>query len=251
MGAQKCVGKKIHSGEPCGMYAIAGRDRCRFHSGGYAQGQLAVDANDKTKFLKNLPPQMRPAFLQSLRDPNQTSCAHELSLLDARLAQLAEEMNFSSPDGLTWKEVDTAFRKCLMVMDDSAAFNPKFEALAELVNRGQNAGSLWAQTGATLELRRKIAETETKRDIALNQTIPKQAVVDVLSNLCHAFRRNVQTYAERELSNKILSKTSRELSRIIATGGLGVIMSGGGSGMAGGDGESGEPVDIEVDDIFS
>ena len=251
MGAKRCVGKKVHTGEPCGKYAVVGRDRCKYHAGTVPIGQLAIDSNDKTKFLKNLPPNMRPAFLQSLRDPNQTSCAHEISLLDSRLNQLAEELNFASPDGLTWKEVGVAFNKCLMVMDDSKELTPKMEVLAELVNRGQNTGSLWIQTNQILELRRKLAETETKRDIALNQTIPKQAVIDVLSNLCHAFRRNVQTYAERELSNKILSKTSRELSRIIATGGLGVVMSGGGPELAGGDGASGESVDIEVDDIFS
>lgn len=230
----------------CGKAPLAGRSRCQFHAGAVPQGELSQLVTNG-RYAKNLPTYMRQDYQNSVNDPNQTSCVDAIALCDARIIELSGELDDSSDNGFSWKELSSVANRIMTDADQPSKLAKHLEVFQDMMRQGQNKGLLWQSLSQTLEMRRKIAETETKRLVVMNQTIPATAAVEVLSNLCHAFRRNVLAYAERHVANKILSKASRELSRIIATGGMGVLMSGGGPGMAG----SGEEPDVDsIDDLL-
>src|SRR5688572_7711861 len=164
----KC-GAKNRQGEPCQRWALAGRTRCRLH-GGMSLVGTACPHFRTGRYSAYVPERLRERYEQAADDPELLSLRSEVALVDARLVDLLSRVD-TGESGALWAELRRAYRafaRARLAGDDEPAALAKVEHLIERAGQDHQA---WAEIGTLIEQRRKLAESESKRLITLQQMI--------------------------------------------------------------------------------
>jgi hypothetical protein len=132
---------------------------------------------------------------ESLEDPELTSCRNEIALIDARLSDLAQQLTAggSADAFLSIRKIADGLRYYLDrpdVVDREERLEKLGEELQHELQVGVNESRVWREIHAALIQRRRLADTERKREELLAATLPHAQAV--------AFIGAVQT-AVREL----------------------------------------------------
>jgi hypothetical protein len=184
----KC-GARNRQGEPCQRWALAGRTRCRLHGGKTLVG--TASANFRTgRYSAYLPPRLRERYEQAADDPELLSLRSEVALLDARLTDLLSRVH-TGESGLLWAELRRAYRafaKARLAGDDEAAALAMVEHLIERAGQDHQA---WAEIGELIEQRRKLAESEGKRLVTLQQMMTAEQAMVLMRNMVDIVTRHV------------------------------------------------------------
>jgi hypothetical protein len=186
---QRCGARKKQNGGTCENWAVRGRNRCRMHGGKTLVG-AACPHFRSGRYSAYLPPRLRARYEQAADDPELLSLRSEVALVDARLTDLLSRVH-TGESGQLWAELRRAYRafaKARLAGDDEAAALATVERLIERAGQDDQA---WAEIGARIEQRRKLAESESKRLVTLQQMMTAEQAMVLVRNMIDIITRHV------------------------------------------------------------
>jgi hypothetical protein len=212
----KRCGAKTRSGKTCCKFPVAGRERCRLHGGATPVG--VASPHFKTgRHSKYIPERLAERYQEALADGELLALREEIALVDARLADLLGRVD-TGESGLFWRQARAAlngYNKAVAEKKDVEAATYLFE-LRQIIDKGIEDYSAWAEVHAVLEQRRRLVESETKRLSQMQQFITAEKAMALIASLTDIIKRHVTDRAA-------LAGISADLIRLTAEGSSRVV----------------------------
>jgi hypothetical protein len=190
-GKKRCQAWSRRQGQQCSNYPVKTKSNCRMHGGktpfGIASATWVHGRNSKY-----LPARMRDAYQASMEDKELLALRHELSVVDARIADLYQRVD-TGESGKLWlrsREVLQDLRKALATQDPKKTTEAIIE-LDDLIRHGASDYSAWDEIHTLFELRRRLVETERRRLIDMQTMISAEQATGIVRALLYAVRENV------------------------------------------------------------
>jgi hypothetical protein len=202
----KC-GAKNRQGEPCQRWALAGRTRCRLHGGKSLVGSACPHFRSG-RYSAYVPERLRARYEQAEDDAELLSLRSELALLDARLMDLLSRVD-SGESGHLWADLKRAHREFKIAQrgEDVARMHATLARVEHLIDSAVQDHVAWAEIGGLIEQRRRLAESESKRIVMLQQTITAEQALAMMRAIVDILTRHVR-------DRKVLSDIVVELQRM-------------------------------------
>lgn len=167
----QCKAKAKSTGKRCKRPAMRGMAVCRFHGGMSLKGAAAPNFKDG-RYSKYMPAQLESKYAEALKDPNLVSMRDEIAVITARLQEMFGGINTTS--GLDyyhklvnlWGEYTTYGE-----MGDTDNMARVQGEIGKMILKGESMAQKWEEIIKLIEMRRKLAESEQKRLINMNQMI--------------------------------------------------------------------------------
>ena len=207
----QCTARSKQSGEQCKKDAIPGRAVCHIH-GGKSLAGIASPSYRTGKYSKVLPARMAERYQEALDDPRLLELRDDLSLLDARLADVLSRVD-TGESGALWQQLMQRRSEVIAAgrAGDSVAKAAAMNALLDLVSQGHADYRAWAEVGAVLEQRRKLVESERKRLIEMQQTLTVEKAMLLVGAIGGIIKAHIHDRAVLSaISRDIQSLTDRE-----------------------------------------
>jgi hypothetical protein len=163
---------------------------------------------------KVLPTRLRDAYNASLQDKELLALRSEIALIDARINDLLQRVDIGE-SGRLWlrsKDVLMQLRRAL-VSQDSKRVSETILELDDLIRRGNSDYGAWEEIGNSIELRRRVVETERRRLVDMQQMITAEQAQTLISAITLAVKENVTDHA-------ILKRIQTAVTRIISNPGV-------------------------------
>lgn len=192
---RRCTAKSKQSGERCKNYAMPGFTVCRFHGAGSKHkpgGRPVVHG----RYSKYLPEKLAERYSEALADPDLLELRGEIALIDTRLMELIERVD----KGGTLKDWQRAVKAHGELAEAVAAKDMgRVLDLTAKLGRTLCAGlsdyEAWQEISELVEQRRKLAESEHKRLVAMGQMITAERALILLAAVQDTIRRHVTDQA--------------------------------------------------------
>jgi len=232
----KCGAKKKDGGQ-CGRLALKGSSRCALHGGKSLKG-IASPLFKHGRYSKYMPQRLMDRYLDALKDPELLAMRDDISLVDARMADLLQRVD-TGEAGKTWAELRGAYKALISFMkaNDGAGVKASLDDMSALIHKGYGDYVAWNEVMGAMEQRRKMVESERKRLLEMQQVITVEDTLGLMMRIIDAIKRNI---TDRETLNRI----SRELTAILSTGAGQTDIAGLQSGLGDFSEPEREPVDI-------
>lgn len=215
----KCVAKAKSTLKPCGNSALKGARTCKFH-GGANQISGVLSPKYKTgKYSKSLQGKMLADYHQGINDAADIlQMSDELSLIDTRIQQLSSEVT-EDKHGSTWAEAIEAlvdlYNEVLAESKTNKVLLYAYQEVEDIIRSGWNREEQWNEILKTLEVRRKIAESEVKRLVASKSVVPVTQVREFYRKIADSYKHAVLAHADPTTAHKILTTASHRESTLI------------------------------------
>ena len=188
----KC-GAKNRKGQPCQNGCAAGRNRCKFHGGATPVGPDHHNWKHG-RYSKFLPARLLERYHEGANDPNLTALQDELALVDVRIGELLRAVGTTGNLRL-WKDARAKLYAFKGGGDGKRARELASAALRDLdgiLTAGLTDAATWESLAELIDLRRRLAESETRRQKDLHQMISARAALQMLAQLVTAVRDRVK-----------------------------------------------------------
>lgn len=214
-------GEQSHAPGLCGARTRAGGEckrpaltngRCHLH-GGRAPKGIASPHFKHGRYSKYLPRGIVGAYEEALADPELMSLRPGAALLEARVTELLKRLRDKGEEMPDWKALERKygeFERARQRGDSDWAARSLVE-LGELIRAGSSIASVWAEIGDTIEQRRKITETETRRKERERLVLSVEEAVLLLSALADVVRRHVH-------DRRALQNIQEDMARLMPPG---------------------------------
>ena len=189
----KLCGAKNRSGGKCKKAGMA-NGRCKFHGGASLSGPAHPNFRSG-RHSKFLPRGLRQRYEEGAADPELVSVRAELSLLDLRVTELLVSIGKTGNRAVLiqirgklreFKNAGTKGEKSAV-----GAARLALQQLEDLIDGGLTAAATWDELRDTIDLRRKLAEAESRREKDMLQTISVQQAVVMMALLVKAVGEHV------------------------------------------------------------
>ena len=201
--AWRCAGKSKQTGKRCGKWAIKGRAWCHRHGGRAAAGMASP--NSKTgRYSTYLPKGLADEYYKATKDPRLLELADEIALLDTRTGELLKKLE-SGESRPGWVAVKQAFEYWEQAMNrqDFEAAQRHMQTMKKAIYR-RNDTAVWAELQTVLEQRRKLVESERKRQLELENMLTLQDFMFLVQRVVFIIREEVTDDRERaKVSHRI------------------------------------------------
>jgi hypothetical protein len=161
----------------------------------------------RSKYLKDLPREMRGAYKAALADPALASLDGELGLLEVRIGQLLRKLGDTPPP--SWAhamELVTALRAA--PPDDPDALEGRLAALERVIQSGADAArsidSTWRQLMGAIDQKTRTAAAEARRQSTLSLMIPLAEVALLLRSFMETAKLVVEANLGKEGGRPLL-----------------------------------------------
>lgn len=194
-----CGAKSKRTGKPCTVPAMP-NGRCYIHGGKSLIGAALPQFIDG-RYSKHLPSRLAVLYAESQSDTDLISVRDELRLVDARTNEVLSRLD-SKEAASHWAQL-----KGLVDQFRSGTPDKRIQAAEALSVWSAEAlldYAVWAEVLDLMERRRKLAETESKRLVAMGQMMTVSQVMSLAGAVIDICRRNVSNRNE-------LSAISREI----------------------------------------
>lgn len=200
---QLCGAKTRHGG-PCRQPARP-NGRCRMHGGNHTGRGTFKDG----RYSKYLPVRLAARYEEARKDAQLLSLSDDLALLESRLCELLQALD-TDDVAAQWGKALTVWQgaKEAAGAKNHAKQAEYFRELDGLLVRGADQAQQWAEIAEVMEQRRRLAETETRRLVHLQQFVTAQQV----NLLVAALIRTVQTHVDDPGTR---ARLSVELARLL------------------------------------
>lgn len=204
----RCNATSKRTGKQCGAQALTGNVKCRHHGGKSLAGPAAAAWKDG-RHSKVLPKRLLADAQSSLNDPDKLALNAEIALVDARAADLLRRVD-SGESGELWRQLRQTWREyeAARKANDTVGLVQAISLLGETITRGHGDAAAWAELGGWIERRRKLVESERKRQIEAQQMIHVEQAVGLMNLLINAVRSRVR-------DEDIMLEITQEYSRLI------------------------------------
>jgi hypothetical protein len=186
----KC-GAKNRQGEPCQRWALAGRTRCRLHGGKTLVG-AASPSYRSGRYSAYVPERLRQRYEAAEQDAELLSLRGEIALTDARLMDLLARVN-TGESGQLWANLKKAHREFRVAKrgEDEARMQSTLARVEYLIESAVDDYHAWAEIGELIEQRRRLAESESKRMVALEQMMTAEQAMALVYRVVDIVSRHV------------------------------------------------------------
>lgn len=183
-------GAKTRSGTPCKGQAMA-NGRCRMHRGKAVSG-IAHPNFQHGRYAKDIPTRMLSTYQAALADTELLNLRQEISLLDARLSDVLKRVD-TGESGAVWAALGEALREFqkASAAGDTAKMREHLTALTDLIQRGQSDTAAWGDVRALIQERRRVTESERKRQVEMQQSITTERAMLLVTALVDTVQRHV------------------------------------------------------------
>lgn len=172
---------------------MANAARCRLHGGASLVGPAHPNWKHG-RHSKWLPKGLATKYAAAIGDPNLVAVRDEIALVDVRVGELLESIG-STGNTKLWREARSRFDafkraggKGKGAVGEARA---ALQQLDDLLTAGLSAAATWDELRETIDLRRKLSETETKRLKDLHQMISAERALVLMNALIDVVRTHV------------------------------------------------------------
>jgi hypothetical protein len=147
-----------------------------------------------------LPDDLLATFNESLADVEQKELQRELALVDARTSQLLQDLNSGKPVPL-WQDAVFGWRayKRAKLKRDKPAADDAAARLDDILERQSSSERAWTEVKELVALRRKLTDSQTKRDVVTGRFVEASKVAVLVTALVDA----VNSEADRQTARLI------------------------------------------------
>jgi hypothetical protein len=187
--AMQC-GAKTRTGQPCKTPAMP-NGRCRMHGGKHPGGVAAARFKDG-RHSKYLPARLSSKYAEAMADSALLELRAEVALVDARLADVLSRVD-TGESGALWASLMDARGELIQAKrsGDTVSQAKLINQILDLISRGHTDYRAWSEVGSLLEARRKLVESERKRQIEMQQTITAEKAMLLIGAILGVIRDNV------------------------------------------------------------
>lgn len=193
----KCGSLKSDRSGYCTSSILYPNGRCGAHGGTTPSGINSPHIRHG-RHSKHLPERIAEKVLNAIQDPQLTTLAPELALLDARAAELEERLHPESGAQL-WDEARKAYRGALDNGAEEEARVAAMKTLGRILEQGAAEGAVWAELYDIVDRRRKLIVAESRRQQQLQNFLPATQVQVLVMSLLAAVRERVPDRRIREM----------------------------------------------------
>lgn len=181
--------------------------RCAMHGGKTPRG---VDSphTKHGRYSKDLPTRLAGRFEQAIKDAELIQLNREAALLDTRIGELLEQID-AEGTGAIFKLLAKAWTDYRAAKEGDKPTS--LMVVEQLIERGMAQEITWAEIYSLIEQRRKVVESEAKRQTQLKQTLTVSQAMTLLTAVVDIVKRNVS-------DDDILRSVSRDISGLLARG---------------------------------
>lgn len=184
---------RAEDGHPCLRPPTAGRDRCYLHGGRQKRGIERANWKGSTRRADRisaaLPKRLGERFQLAKSDPELLQLESDIALVDTRLEELLQLVD-AGESGQLWARVQSAFT-AFCIHRGTEKETTAFDALEEAIEAGATDRESWEEIVGLLEKRRKLVESERKRQVEMSQMLTAEAAMTLFATLAAAVRRHV------------------------------------------------------------
>jgi hypothetical protein len=211
---KRCHGKN-REGNRCGKPIVPGRKYCRLHGGMAAVG-TANGAYKTGKYSKYFPEQLREKYHEFLRDPDLTTNRQEIAALEVRLSQLIEhvEEDMSQRTWAAWRRLWNQFILAVR-SGDGLKQAELVGVMDEFMSSRTQQDRAWNDIERMSETRRKLADSEQKRLVQMQQVLTIEQAMMLMASLISAVKDAVYLYADPTAAKHIIDGTSQAYIELI------------------------------------
>jgi hypothetical protein len=209
----KCCAEN-REGNRCGQIAEPGYVVCHYHGGKTPRGIESVHFQGRG-YSQDLPAQLADRMLATLQDIDFSSMRQEIALVDARLGELLQKLD-SGETGTAWRAVIGAYSDLedARGMDEGQERDEKEQAaMGDLWNAITSAGrerEAWMEIYDGLEVRRKMADTETKRDKARQESLSMEEAMALIGTIVRILYDEIE---DRDLLRRVGEKIRKLMNK--------------------------------------
>lgn len=182
--------------KPCEQRPRKARNRCSVHGGATLVGVEAPNYKGRG-YSKDMPIRLAERFKAAMDDPELTSLISEIALVDVRIAELLEKFDLNE-SAEAWNLVAAAAIKIRNAIEAIRALVDEetddgrrkvgelvagIDFLDDAIQAGARDRTLWHELFGTVEVRRKLVDTEGKREDRLQQMITARQTMEVFGAL--------------------------------------------------------------------
>jgi hypothetical protein len=182
--------------------------RCKHH-GGLAPVGAANPNYKHGRNSKYMPARLRDRYQEAMDDPDLLNITRDLALLEARITDLLQRVDFGEA-GRHWSKAQNTFVAFKDAVDrgDSETMRIHLNSLERILAKGTADYAAWEEVISTIEQRRKLTETEMRRLEKMNQFVTAEQVSTLMASIAEAAKRVIQ-------DPKILNEFTVELATLL------------------------------------
>jgi hypothetical protein len=186
----------------CEQRPLQGLRRCRRHRG--SPGGAAALAFKHGKHSKYLPPRMQERYQAALTDPTLLSSRDDLALMDARLEDLLRRAD-TGESGQTWEKLQQARAELLSArqLRDAERVQAALQEMLSLIAKGGADHLTWRDIRETVSDRNKLATSERKRMIELQQMVQVDRLVTFMQTLASIL---ISEIPDKSLARRVVGR---------------------------------------------
>jgi hypothetical protein len=183
-------GAKTRSGQPCRGKRMP-NGRCRMHGGG-SLGGIASPNFKHGRYSKYLPSRLAERYQEAVKDPELLALREEIALVEARIHDLMGRVD-AGEAGSLWKETQRIYTDLRQAISkgDANAMATALDRMGEIIENGRGDYAAWSEIYKLIEQRRRLAESERKRLIDMEQMISSERAMVMISNISNLIHENV------------------------------------------------------------
>ncbi|QIN79608.1 hypothetical protein GBA65_14965 [Rubrobacter marinus] len=219
----QCKAKSKRSQERCKKDAVVGRDVCHIHGGKSAIGAGSGTFKDGTssKYGRVLAGGTLELYEARRNDEAHWELREEVALVDARIGDVLGRMRLGE-SGAAWSELVELWKQFERTQTerDASTAGRCLQQIGRIVKGGAEDQAAWDEVGRLVEQRRKLAESERKRVVEMQQIVTQQQAFALVGAIVAVVREHVP---ERERLAAISSGIARLVHQDVSGGGGGAL----------------------------
>lgn len=157
-------------------------------------------ADQGFNFSAYVPARYRDRFIEATESEERLSNHQMISLVDLRVSMLLERVD-TAESGQRWQECKAAMRELTVAMrsGQQEAVAQAFADLNTAVNRGVADHHNWQEIMNSIEVRRRVTETELKRIKAAEEFMSAAEALEIIQVIAESVNRHVQDAVAKAL----------------------------------------------------
>lgn len=196
--------------------------RCYMHGGATPKGPASVHFKHG-RYSKYFPNDLQARYEESLNDQALLELRDDIAVIEARLKQLLEQVN-AGVGSHFWSDVSAEWKVLMRAIQarDANKQSTAISRLDTLITAAKADADVWDDIASTLDQKRRLVESETRRVIGARQVLAIEQVMAILGNAFGAFKQAALDHTERDVAKLIITQADSGFRQALGTQHLGV-----------------------------
>lgn len=190
----------------CRRTKLQPNGRCHTH-GGHTPKGADHGAFKHGKYSDALPDGVREQYEETRDDEHLTDLREEIAVIETRIHRVLESLEEQDSAQL-WGDLSETFSEFKAARDagDTDTMGRKMVELTDLIERGAKARSRWEEIGNLIERKRRLVDSERRREKALQAYVPMEEFVASMHRIDKIFRSHIE-------DQQVIQQIARALKR--------------------------------------